>query len=110
MAVAAGAAVCVAISGMVAFVIRRDPQPWLDRALLAAVATAAVAMATGIVLLATGARPEDPLHLIYGVVLLVLPLIARYLARPARTGRQSIAVGIAGLVALTVIVRLIQTG
>ena len=96
--------------GSWAFVVRRDPQPWLDRALLLSAAGAILAIVSGGLLLATGARPVDPLHLVYAVAVLVIPLGARYLVRPGRLRRDAGVLALAAIVGLAVIVRLVQTG
>jgi len=93
-----------------AFIQRRDPQPWLDRGLLLSTAGGIVAILSGGLLLATGARPADPLHLLYAVAVLVVPLGARYLVRPGRVRRDAGVLALAAIVGLAVIVRLVQTG
>src|SRR5207253_7391202 len=83
-----------------AFSQRRDPQPWLDRGLLLSAAGALVAILSGGLLLATGARPADPLHFVYAVAELVVPLGARYLVRPGRMRRDAGVLALAAIVGL----------
>jgi hypothetical protein len=78
-----------------------------DRAILAAVVLVLVGVASGLALLATGGAPDDPLHLLYAVaVLLPLP-VARFWDRLA--GHRAISVGVAGLLTVALVVRLFQT-
>lgn len=99
------AAGLLAIAG---FVRGADPQPWLDRLIIVEVALAAAAVLSGLVKLSRG-KPTDPLHLLYGVVLLTVIAGGRYLGR-RRGRRQTAWVAASSVVALGVIVRLAMTG
>jgi FtsH-binding integral membrane protein len=79
-----------------------------DRAILGALALVVAGSAVGLVLLVTGNGPDDPLHLLYGALaILVLP-VARFWDRVS--GHRALAVGIAGVVLTLLVVRLFQTG
>ncbi len=79
-----------------------------DRVILAALALVAVGVVTGLVVLLTGGRPNDPLHLLYAVVaLLVLP-VARFWGRLGR--HRTLALGVGGVLLAALVVRLFQTG
>jgi hypothetical protein len=60
------------------------------------------------VVLLTGGHPNDPLHLLYAVVaLLVLPL-ARFWGRLEH--HRALVLGVGGLVLAALVLRLFQTG
>ena len=83
---------------------------WLDRAILAQLAAAAGVALAGLGLAITAGLPSDPLHLLYGSVLLLAPVVARYVLRaaPARAiGRTLLIVGV---VTLGIAVRAFMTG
>jgi hypothetical protein len=80
----------------------------IDRTILAALALVTLGIVLGLVILATGGRPADPLHLLYAVVALIVLPLARFWQRLA--GRRSLAVGIGGLVLAALVLRLFQTG
>ncbi len=87
---------------------RREPRFARDRAILAAVALVAVGALVGLLQLATGDRPDDPLHLLYAAVaLLILPL-ARFWGRLAT--RRGLAVGVGAVILALLLLRLFQTG
>jgi hypothetical protein len=76
----------------------------------AVVLVALAAALLGLLLLATGSAPADPLHLVYGVVAVVaLPLAAAF-AAGRRPRSQSLALLLGAAVEIGVIVRLFQTG
>jgi hypothetical protein len=79
-----------------------------DRVILAALALVGLGIASGLLVLATGSRPADPLHFLYaGVALIVLP-VARFWGRLERY--RGPALGIAGIVLAALVLRLFQTG
>ncbi len=101
----AGAVALVAAGGALR---HRSVRFALDRAILAALASVSVGIALGLVILVTGGRPADPLHLLYaGLALAILP-VARFWDRLA--GHRLAAVGVGGLVLLGLVLRLFQTG
>jgi hypothetical protein len=83
---------------------------WLDRAVLAQTVVALVAVASGLVLLATGARPADPLHLLYAVLLAGLALGVRAAAGRRPTRRVGGWLVLGSLVLGGVLVRAFMTG
>ena len=84
---------------------------WLDRAILAAEAFVALAIATGALsfVIRGGRGPADPLHLLYaGLILVTLPL-ARF-GGSLSERRRALALAVAGLLVVAFFVRLLQTG
>jgi hypothetical protein len=81
----------------------------LDAAILAQLATTAVASIVGLLLPVTGSAIRDPLHILYAVVALTAAPLGRYLGRgdARRIGRFAV---VAGLVVLGSTVRLFMTG
>jgi hypothetical protein len=108
-------AILVAICGglLTAIVVAGSVLGWdvrfpRDRAILAALALTTLGIALGLVILATGGRPADPLHLLYAGVALVLLPVVRFWDRLA--GHRALAVGLGGLVLAGLVLRLFQTG
>jgi hypothetical protein len=111
LAVVTGIAVVLLLAASVAAAVGwAGGRLWLDRAVLAQAVVALVAVASGLVLLATGARPADPLHFLYAVVLAGLALTVRAAAgrRPTRRVGGWLVMG--SLVLGGVLVRAIMTG
>lgn len=81
-----------------------------DRFQAAVVSMLLVGSAGGLILLATGARPADGLHLLYAAIALaVVPLARSFTRRPG--GRGAAALLLAAFVALgAVLYRLFTTG
>jgi hypothetical protein len=120
-AVAGGAAALIVVSGWSWLDARRsggrrDHRFGVDRLLLAVESVAAVNVAIGGLLYATGNRPIDQLHLLYGLAALVtLPLGWWFGGRPNADGTSSRRrrdgwVTIAAAVLLGVTLRLFMTG
>ena len=88
----------------------------VDRLVLAVVGLIALNAALGTIVLVTGARPADPLHLLYGPAALVTLPAGWWLGgrarhgRPATRLRRDVAIVIAALVLLGIGVRLFATG
>jgi uncharacterized membrane protein len=72
--------------------------------------TALVAAAAGLVLLVGGSRPADPLHFLYGAVLVGLALILRAAAGRRPTRRVGTWLVLGSLVLVGVLVRAFMTG
>ncbi|HEX5013447.1 MAG TPA: hypothetical protein VFV72_04735 [Candidatus Limnocylindrales bacterium] len=83
---------------------------WLDRAILVQAATAAAAVATGLGLVIAGSRPDDPLHLLYGLVLVALALVVRAAAGHRPTRRVGVWLVLGSLVLGGVLFRAFMTG
>lgn len=81
-----------------------------DRLLIGVFAATALGALSGLALLATGARPVDPLHLLYAAAAPVVLAVARWRASPARPGRAGLWLGAGAAVALGVLFRLWTTG
>lgn len=81
-----------------------------ERFQAAVVSLLIVGGASGLILLATGARPADGLHLLYaGIAIVVVPLARSFIGRPG--GRGATASMLAAFVALgAVLYRLLTTG
>jgi hypothetical protein len=105
--VAASAAVVLAVA-VVGRVTGRDVRFALDRAILAGLVLTAAGIVLGLVILITGGRPTDPLHLLYAAVALAVVPIARFWDRLA--GHRLVAVGVGALILAGLVVRLFQTG
>jgi hypothetical protein len=83
---------------------------WIDRAVLAALACLGLAIATGLVALATSPTgPRDPLHFLYAVAAPLVLVLARWWAVPMEGQRAWVLAG-SGLVAIVLLLRLAQTG
>ena len=84
--------------------------PAFERFQAAVVSLLVVGAASGLVLLATGARPADGLHLLYAMVVIALiPLARSFLGRA--NGRAAVALMLAAFVVLgAVVYRLFTTG
>ncbi len=109
------AALLVAASGLVLVVVvavgaaRGRPVRFAaDRTILVALGLVAVGILSGLTVLLGGGHPDDPLHLLYAVVaLLVLPAV-RFWGRLGR--HRTLALGVGGVVLAALVVRLFQTG
>jgi hypothetical protein len=87
----------------------RMPRFAIDRAILATEAWVGLALLTGLLSLAGGRGPADPLHFLYAVVALAALPVGRAWQGLAR-GPRPWPLAIAGIVLLGVLVRLAQTG
>ena len=91
-------------------VASRPGGPAFERFQAAVVSVLLVGSAGGLILLATGARPTDGLHLLYAAIALALIPLARSFTGRAR-GRGAAALLLAAFVALGgVLYRLFTTG
>ena len=93
----------------------RDHRSAVDRAVLVVLGGVLAADVIGAALLATGARPADPLHFLYGATaLLALPVAIWVGAQRARPGasrvRRDAWTAIGGLALLGIVLRLFATG
>ena len=89
---------------------RPVPRRWIDRAVLAALACLALAIATGLVALTTSSTGlRDPLHFLYAVAAPLVLVLARWWAIPMEGRRVWVLAG-SGLVAVVLLLRLAQTG
>ena len=82
---------------------------WLDRAILAQAATAILAAGVG-ALVAIGRPPSDPLHLLYGALIVAGPIGARYVVRGQATRRLGRSMAIVGVVLAGIVIRAFMTG
>ncbi len=79
--VAALGVALLALTAAADLATRRLHRVLLDRLVLAILAASTVGGVTGVALLAIGARPAEPLHLLYGVAAPVVVGVARALGR-----------------------------
>ena len=108
----AGVAITVAAIGwslLLAFT-GREGGPAFERFQAAVVSTLVVGAASGLVVLATGARPADGLHLLYAIVAIgLIPLARSFFGRA--NGRATVALTFAAFVVLGgLMYRLFTTG
>jgi hypothetical protein len=83
---------------------------WLDRSILAQAVSAALAAAAGVlVAIASGRLPTDPLHVVYGAVLVVGPVTGRYAARTQSSVRLGRSMTLIGVLAMGILVRALLT-
>jgi hypothetical protein len=106
---AVGAAAGV-LAGAWALATRSSGILWLDRFLLVVLAAAALAGLVGLLLLVTGGHPQDPLHIVYGVLVVAIVPATRYVSRGWTERRQAAALAVAFLVSIGVLWRLLMTG
>jgi hypothetical protein len=104
-AVAVGALLLVVLAGAVTHHQRRFAR---DRAILAGVTLVIIAALAGGLLLAGGSRPDDPLHLLYAAVALIILPLVRFWDRLA--GRRALAVATGAVILALLLLRLFQTG
>ena len=83
---------------------------WLERSRIAMAAIVGVQLLLGIITYGTGARPDETLHIVYGIVLAgALPLASRFAEEAPPKPRAGVLAG-AGLVMLLLLWRLVETG
>jgi hypothetical protein len=105
----AGSASLLAASVATAVGLTRS-RLWLDRAILLQVGTALAASVGGSVLVAMGRGPSDPLHVLYGAVLVIGPLATRYLVRQAPSPRLGGVMTVVAVLGVGVLIRSFATG
>jgi hypothetical protein len=111
LAYAAVAGVVIGIGWSTTLVItRRAGGPAFERLQAAVVAALIVGVASGLIMIAAGARPAEGLHLLYAVIALALiPLARSFLGRAG--GRAPAALLLVAFVVLgAVLYRLFTTG
>ena len=87
----------VGVWGLWLRVRKVGPTPGFRGAIVIAVIASAVQGALGLVVLAFSHPPQDSLHLLYGVALVVAMPLAASLARDRTAHTQSLALGLAAL-------------
>jgi hypothetical protein len=107
LAVAGGA--CLLAASLAAGLGRARSRLWLDRAILIQGGSAFAASLAGVMALATGARPPDPLHVMYGAILVVGPVAMRYALRDATLRRLGGIMTILALIVAGVLLRSFMT-
>jgi hypothetical protein len=99
----------VGVWGLVLALRKQPLGPAYRGALIIGVVLTVAQAAIGLLLLASGARPRDDLHFLYGVsVILTLPLVASYIAD--KRFSRPLAYGLATLFIAGLAVRAITTG
>lgn len=107
-AVAGGA--CLLVASLAVGLGRARSRLWLDRAILIQAATAFAASVAGMLMLALGGRSSDPLHLMYGAILVGGPVATRYALRDAPLRRLGGIMTIVALIVAGVLLRSFMTG
>lgn len=109
------AAPLVAIAALVLVVVvavgavrRRPVRLASDRAILLALALVALGIVSGLIVLATGGSPADPLHFVYALVALAVLPAVRFWDRLER--HRALALGIGAVLLAGLALRLFQTG
>jgi hypothetical protein len=82
---------------------------WLDRSILFLGAASLAAALVGLLIALTGAGPTDPLHILYGAVLVAGPMTVRYAVRDSTPRRIGTAMTVTALVVGGVLVRTFMT-
>jgi hypothetical protein len=83
---------------------------WFERARSVLLGAIVLQLLVGAIVYGSGHRPDESLHLIYGVVLLgALPLAGRFAAEAPPKPRAGVF-GVAGVVMLLLLWRLVETG
>ncbi len=96
-------------SAILSFRGRAGGRPYLATVVLVVLGALAAAV-LGLVLLAGGPGPGDPLHLVYGVIAVAALPVAVLAAAGRRPRTQSLVLLAGALVEVGVLVRLVQTG
>lgn len=90
--------------------LTRSAPAWRDLLRRVVVGLLVVEGALGIVLYAGGARPEEGIHVVYGVALAAVPAIAATFAGEAPPRPHGVVMSLAWAIALGLLWRLIETG
>ena len=109
VAAAVGLALLV-VASVYAVVVRDYRRILVDRLLLAELGLLLLAAVTGLLVFATSRGLSDPLHLVYGVAVVVALPIARYLGRRGTPRRRGGYLLLGALVSLGLLARLFMTG
>lgn len=107
-AVAGGA--CLLAASLAAGLGWARSRLWLDRAILIQGGSAFGASLAGVLALAIGGRPPDPLHVMYGAILVVGPVAVRYALRDAPPRGLGGIMTIVALIVAGVLLRSFMTG
>ena len=89
---------------------RSPPGAWADQLEGLLLVVLGVAIAGGLGLLAGGARPREPLHFVYAVIVIGALPIAGMLSRQASPRARGLSSLAGAIVALIVVARLFGTG
>jgi hypothetical protein len=105
-----GATVAVLVAALLAVSGAVDGRRWIDRSILAQIATAVAACVAGLTTAVMDRGPADPLHFLYaGVILGGLPG-ARYAVRSRSGPRFAGWIAVAALVVMGALLRSFMTG
>jgi hypothetical protein len=108
--VAVGGGVVLAVGAVAAAAGWSGGRLWLDRAVLVQASTALAAALSGLLAALSGGLPADPLHLLYGAVLVGFPIGLRLVAGRRPTRRVGTWLVLGSLVVGGVLVRAFMTG
>jgi hypothetical protein len=103
-------AAIILVWGLYLWLRKSTPSPGYLGALVIAQAVFIIQGIGGLVALATGHRPHDALHYLYGVVLVLTLPVAYFYGNSARERRDSLIFGLATLFLIGIAVRAITTG
>jgi hypothetical protein len=104
----AGVLILLGAAGLTAAGVIRG-RLWLDRAILVQTVTAVVAGIVGLVLL-TSRPPRDPLHLLYGTLLIGVALAVRAAVASRSSERLGRWMTVVSVVLVGIFVRAVMTG
>jgi ABC-type amino acid transport system permease subunit len=96
--------------GAIVAASRHGSGPWLEWFRRATMSLIALEVVAGMILYGTGHRPEDSLHLLYGVVALVAIPFGSYFAAEAPPRPRAVVLSAAGVLTLGIIFRAFVTG
>lgn len=93
-----------------ALALSHGSDTWLERSRVLLLVLILIQLVLGVVTYGTGARPDEPLHLLYGVLLAgALPLAGRFAAEAPPKPRAGV-LAVTGLVMAALLWRLVETG
>jgi hypothetical protein len=111
LAIVALAAALACLAAAVALRMGSRPaRPWVDRAILVALAVIALEGLLGLGLVALRHAPGDLLHVVYGVAALIVLPAARWAGRSTDLRRRALWMAGGSLALLGILFRLGQTG
>ena len=101
----------VVVTGLAAILIAiRGGSPWTNRLRIGLIAVIGLQVVVGLALFATGVRPREPLHLLYGLAALAILPLAGTFASEAPPRPRAWVLAVACLILLVVAWRLASTG
>jgi hypothetical protein len=96
--------------GAIVAALREGARPWLEWGRRTVTALVALQGLFGLVLYGSGHRPQESLHLLYGLAGLVVLPFASYFAAEAPPRPRAVVLAIAGVLTLGIFFRSFATG